>query len=181
MTKIRRINLFGGPCTRKSTLANYITSELKSSKYNCEHIQEFIKEWVYLKRKPESFDQFFVFANQLYKEDVFLRNGVNIIVTDAPLLLNIFYIYLFKNNYYKDLIPVFNQFEKKYFSLNIFLKRPKWTKYKEEGRYHTEKQAKHIDVFLPEFLKIYKLSFSEFSFHKKEDIVKFIFDRLKNK
>src|SRR3989304_3173666 len=70
---IRRIGLWGGPSTSKSTLTAWLFSELKTKQIAAEHCQETIKDWTWISRKPEGLDQVFLFAAQLHREDTILR------------------------------------------------------------------------------------------------------------
>jgi hypothetical protein len=62
---IRRICLHAGPGSGKSTLAARVFGELKVRGYDVEHVPEYIKTWAHAGRKPESYDQLYVFAKQL--------------------------------------------------------------------------------------------------------------------
>jgi nicotinamide riboside kinase len=90
MDKIRRISLFGGAGSGKTTMAARLFADLKMLGWDVEHIQEYIKARAYEKRFPTSFDQVYVFGNQLHREDRLLHH-VNLVVTDSPVLMNLAY------------------------------------------------------------------------------------------
>ena len=60
---------------------------LKAEGFDAELVQEFVKTWAYQQRQLKSFDHVYTFASQLHTEDLYLQSGVNIIVTDSPMLL----------------------------------------------------------------------------------------------
>lgn len=84
--QIRRVNLYGGPGSGKSTTAAWLFAELKARGFAAELVTEAIKPWAYDGRKPRSFDQAWLCAEQLRREDAFLRAGVRLVVTDSPVL-----------------------------------------------------------------------------------------------
>lgn len=151
-----RINLFGGPGIGKSTIAPYIFSQLKIQDYSVELVHEYIKEWAYINRVPESFDQIYIFAKQLHKEDVVLRK-VDHIVTDSPLLLQCVYARKYESPFTKEMISLCKKFQNKHDSIDILLQRDDTT-YKQEGRYETFDEAlivdKNLELFLIEMTDI---------------------------
>lgn len=145
MPSVRRINILAGPGAGKSTLAARLFSELKSDGYDVEHITEYIKTWAYQKRKPQSFDQLYVFAKQLNSEDLALRE-VNHIITDSPLIVNVAYSQFYGCNFAPELLSIVNRFEQKYPSLNLFIERS--VEYVDKGRYQTPAEAIEFDTLL---------------------------------
>jgi len=121
MSKIRRVNLFGGPGAGKSTIAALIFAHAKLSGKHIEHVQEYVKSWVYEKRDVSGFDQLYLLAKQIRREDLFLRSGVDSIVTDSPVMLAACYAKQYGLESWETLLRVVLDFEAKYPSLNIFL------------------------------------------------------------
>lgn len=151
MSKKRRICLYGGPCSGKSTSASWLFSHLKEKNKSVELVTEYVKGWTYIGRNPEPIDQIYILGKQINKEHVVLKNNIDIIVTDAPLLLNVFYAkYLGLKNWDK-LIDIVDEFEEKYPALHIFLERDNFP-YFSVGRYQTEEEAKEIDSLIFEML-----------------------------
>jgi len=146
-----RINLYGGPCSGKSTLAASIYHKLKIENYSVELIREWIKQWAYEGRKPKSFDQTFVFSNQLYLEDTAIQSGIQHLVTDSPLLMQVCYAKRHKYELWKSLLKHVDAFENKFPSVNIFLDRT-GIGYQEAGRYEDESDAIWMDGQMREFL-----------------------------
>ena len=85
------ICLYGGPGSGKSTTAAGLFHELKMQGFNCEMNREYIKDWVWEGRKPDEGDQTYFFAKQSRKERILIRNGLDYIITDSPLILTHFY------------------------------------------------------------------------------------------
>jgi len=171
MSNIRRVNLYSGPCNCKSTLAAHLFSRLKIQHQNVELVREFVKEWAYLKIKIESFDQLFIFANQIRQEDLVLRNGVDFIITDCPVMLGIAYCKHYGLHGWQGLEIIERDFEKKYPSLNIFLKRSPDIPYKEFGRFQKKEEALKVDCLIHKLLKETKREYFEFFPNQFEDIM----------
>ena len=133
--KFRRIGLFGGPATGKSTCAAYVYSQLKIQSYNVELVQEYVKSWAYEKREISSFDQVYLLAKQIRIEDLVLRNGVDIIITDSPVGMATCYAKSYNFEKYEALVEIVKAFDNKYKSLNIFMQRDDDAHYEPHGRY----------------------------------------------
>lgn len=175
---IRRINFFAGPCASKSTTAAHVFSYLKTLNYNIELVTEYIKFWTYIPREPKGFDQLYIFAKQISREDVVLRSGINYIVSDSPIFLSYFYSMINNVSCNKQLLEISQQFEKIYPSLNIFLKR-KDRDFINSGRFHNLEQSKGIDIVLKEILNKNNIKFKEFSYYDKEKIIDYIIKNIK--
>lgn len=155
---IRRINLYGGPGTRKSSLAAYIYSQLKGMKIRVELVQEFVKTWAYEKRQPSSFDQLYLFARQLRMEDIVLRNGVDLVITDSPIGLSICYSQAYGFVQWPALTILAQEFERTYPSLNLFFDRS-GTEYEEHGRFQKEEDAIKIDKVILAYLESHQFPY----------------------
>lgn len=146
---LRRICLYGGPGVGKSTIALKLVGMLKHNHFDVELIQEYIKTWAYSNKKPLSFDQFYVFAKQLYAEDTALRN-VKLIVSDSPLYLNIAYSRFYNFSLYSAMIAIAAKFEEMFPAINVFIDRT--VDYVSHGRYQNYKEALQFDQQLKDFL-----------------------------
>lgn len=157
MSKIRRINLFGGPGVGKSTIAaglfygfkNLISNNI--IQMNVEQVQEYVKNWAYEKKSIIGFDQVYTFAKQLHKEEILLRNGVDIIITDSPLLLSAVYSKRYHSPGWEQLFEITKLFEQKYPSLDIVIDRNDKL-YCQHGRYQNRSEAEIIDNEIVSFL-----------------------------
>ena len=146
---IRRINLIGGPCCGKSTLAAHIYSYFKTRGHNIELAREFVKSWAYQKIRPASFDQLYITASQLREEDLLLRSGVDLVISDSPLVMQL--VYAHGESLFEELLSIVKKFDNKHPALNIWLERGS-IPYKEEGRYQTIEEAKLVDAALKALL-----------------------------
>lgn len=135
------VNLYGGPCSGKSSMMAGVFSELKWLGINCEMGPEFAKEKVW----EESFkilgNQIYVFGKQLHTL-YRVVDKVEVVITDSPLLLSLIYGHnegvAFKNL----VIDVYKRFN----NFDVFLRRAK--RYNPAGRLQTEEEAKEIDLKL---------------------------------
>lgn len=133
-----RVSFYGGPGSGKSTLSARVFAEMKMRGYNVEQVTEYVKQMAYEGRSPQSFDQLFIFAEQLHREDLVLRH-VPIIVTDCPPLMNVSYARALGFARWKELLDIALEWEKEHPSLNFFIQRT--VPYRPEGRFQTEKDA----------------------------------------
>lgn len=141
---IRRICLFGGPGVGKSTSAAWLYSQLKMRHYQAEFVQEYVKTLAYEGRVPEGADQIWLLGKQTRREDVLLRNGVDVVVTDSPVLMSTCYAKKYGSMGWQHLMALSDEFDKVYKPLNIFLDRM-GKSYDQNGRYQDEEQAKELD------------------------------------
>ena len=157
---IRRINLYGGPGTGKSTTASDLFAEFKrmcvdsSVDTQFELIQEFVKEWAWEGKSPEGFDQVFIFANQQRKEEIPLRGGVDHVFTDSPLFLGAAYARKYHSRTFNSLISLAELHEETYPGLHIFLDRGD-RPYVGKGRYEDEEKARRMDDYIRSLLDLY--------------------------
>lgn len=145
------ICLYGGPGSGKSTTAAGLFYRLKLMGYNCELNREYVKDWVWEGRKIAEGDQTFFFAKQSRKERILIRNGLDFIITDSPLILTHFYglkyDWMEQNfNTSEIMLKHHHEYCKKYgYTIDhFFLFRHK--KYNPAGRYQTEDEAKQYDI-----------------------------------
>lgn len=148
------INLFGGPGSGKSTTAAGLFHLMKLNEMNVELVTEYAKDLTWEERYDTLDDQLYVFAKQQKRLQV-LKNKVNYVVTDSPLILGLIYRqwnYL-PNNFEPLVFEVWDQFENK----NYFIKRTK--KYQRVGRSQNEDQAEGIDEQVKLFLQTKSVPF----------------------
>lgn len=144
------INLLGAAGAGKSSLAGELFGRLKKAGYSCEYVQEFVKKSVYEGNSAVLRNQLFVLANQYYNIDL-LRNKVDIIITDSPLLLSVFYNrYFDKTNAFRIPDEIFEKLtmyiHSTFDNLNYFIKRNHV--YKKEGRYQDESRVREEEKIL---------------------------------
>lgn len=157
---VRRINLFGGPCCRKTAISEGLAYNLKCLHSDLEIalVQEYIKQWAREDRKPIGFDQCAIFIAQLKKEEDLLRNGVDLIITDCPIWLNVSYATAEQHIGSEQLFGLAELFDEQYKSINIFLKR-KNSEFVENGRYQNLEDAIKMDNYIKEFLEFAKQTY----------------------
>ena len=142
---IRRINLWGGPNTGKSTLAYRLCAAFKSHHRDIEYIHEEIKLDAYAGKVPTSFDPLVIFSRQLGAEDSHLRH-VQVIVSDSPILMNAAYSAYYGFDGADELRSLAEKFERRFPSTNLYL--PRQFKYQPKGRFQAEEEIASIDQFL---------------------------------
>jgi nicotinamide riboside kinase len=150
---IKRINLLGAPSSGKTTVASVVFAHLKERGFEVELVPEYIKSWVYEQKFPQGYDELYVFAKQIHAEDVYLRGGAKLIVTDASPLLVCFYMWYGGHPYWRDLMNVYTYYNELNPSLNILL-TAEGLAFQETGRYHGLEECKRIHEQLKIFLTI---------------------------
>ena len=147
MKKPLIINLCGAPGAGKSTGAAYIFSRLKMNGVNAELITEFAKDKTWENNMAAISNQIYILAKQYYKITR-CSDQVDVIVTDSPILLSIFYG---KDKFYaEELKPLILKLWKNDNNLLYFVNRDK--PYNSKGRFQTEKESDAISVTLKEIL-----------------------------
>ena len=147
--KLRRICFHAGPGSGKSTIAARTFAEMKIRGHDCEHISEFVKTMAHEGRFPQSYDQIYIFGEQIHREDVALRH-VDFIVTDCPIFMCCAYASFYKSPGAVHLAEIASDFEADFTAMNFYLERT--VDYKNEGRYQNLQQAKEFDDFLTNFM-----------------------------
>ena len=133
------VNLFGEPSAGKSTAAMDITARLKRAGINAEYVSEFAKDKVY-EQNPEVFKhQEYIFGKQSFKMGR-VRDKVQVIVVDSPLILSIIYN---QNEYLGEafdqvVMDIFNSYKNK----NYLLVRKH--DYEVSGRFQNESEANKV-------------------------------------
>lgn len=162
------INLFGGPCIGKSTLAAELFSVMKKKNYNVELTQEFPKVLAWDGNIESIKDQFYVTANQ-HRNISRLYGKVDYIIVDSPILLGLIYKNMYDSfsNYPSEFYDEsFDNFIitlfKKYKNINIYLKRLE-NIYENIGRYQDYEESLSIDKKIEELLLVNSIPFNEFN------------------
>lgn len=147
--ELKVINLFGGPGTGKSTTAAYIFHELKCAGRNVELITEYAKDVVWEKRQNLFTDQVYICAKQNRRMERLIGSGIDVVVTDSPLILGALYT---PDEYYKNFKPLLIEMFKSYEnSLNVWLHRG--FDYNPVGRNQTADEAEAIDLRIIDLLE----------------------------
>jgi len=149
---IRRINLYGGPGTGKSTMAAGLYYEMKMHSNSNNHVKqyelvrEYVKTWAWEGRKITGFDQFYIFSKQMRSEEVCLKNGVDVIITDSPLPLSYMYTVAYNLDCRSELKQAALAFEAKYPALHVMLVRDHDKPYNGKGRFQSLDEAINLDT-----------------------------------
>lgn len=136
------VNLFGGPGCGKSTGAAYVFSRLKEAGVNVELVTEFAKDLTWDKSDALS-DQLYVFANQFHRLYRCQKAGVDVVVTDSPLLLSNLYRDRHSPFFAKPFTDYVEYCHGVFNNLNYFIRRVK--PYNPCGRREDEASVKAVD------------------------------------
>lgn len=130
------VNLFGSPGTGKSTFSAYIFSQLKMRGINAELATEFAKDKVWEESVEVFKNQAYIFGKQYFRLSR-VKGKVDVIVTDSPIILSMFYNNQpeLDENFDRMCMKVFNSFN----NYNVFLTRVK--PYNPAGRFQTEEES----------------------------------------
>lgn len=154
--KVIVINLMGGPGSGKSTAASGIFYRLKKMGVNCELALEFAKDKVWEEAFRTMDDQIYIFAKQYHKLWR-LRDKVDVIITDSPLLVSIFYNKTPSKYFNNFVIEQFNSFD----NMTYFIERP--DRYQQSGRIQNEEESKEIDITLKNIMDEYNVDYKVYS------------------
>lgn len=164
------VNLFAGPGSGKSTTCAGLFHKLKLAGVNCEMALEYAKDKVWEESYKILDDQIYVFGKQLHR--IFrLKDKVDVVITDSPLPLSIYYDKS-ANPYFADL--VMNQFNE-FNNINYFIVRD--DTYNSKGRMQTEQEAKEIDSEVSLILGHYNIKYTKVT--KSEAVDKIFNDVMK--
>lgn len=173
-----RICLFAGPGAGKTTLAHWLTGQLKEAHQSVEYVGEWIKRWAYQKRVPKGWDQKKVFDRQMEAELNWLQNGVDHVVTDGPVLMQIAYMERAGCRYLKPCLELAKLYEEEYPSVNIFLCRD-GIEYKQNGRYENHEAAKVMDDMIRRVLDEHAPNYVELRTLDRGEILSEVFMRMR--
>lgn len=149
------INLYGGPGTGKSTSAAMLFAMAKQKGVNAELVREYVKEWAWEGRKPGPYDQLYFLGKQARKESL-LYGKVDLVITDSPVMLGVYYADKFSPPYIKEAVRhaahgFYSQAEADgYRHVHVKLIRSK--AYNPKGRYQTEHEARAMDYEIRDML-----------------------------
>ena len=140
------INLFGGPCTGKSTVAAGVFFELKKKRIQCELVPEVAKALTWENRQQALRNQLYVVGEQMQCIER-CTDEVEVVVMDTSLLLGAIYQPPHYPTSFSDaLLDLYNQMD----NINFELKRA--FPYDPVGRNQTAEEAAAIDPLVPEWL-----------------------------
>lgn len=170
------VNVFGGPSSGKSVLACELFVSFKKEHYNAELVMEYAKDLTWEGRQKALLNQVYVFGKQQHRIHR-LINSVDLIITDSPMILSIFYGRVYGNypeSFYNSCLDTYNSYN----NINIFLNRGKH--YQIEGRNQTQEEAIQFDNKIKKWLEESSLPFIEVEQGDVKTSIQYIKERLKN-
>ena len=139
------INLFGGPGCGKSTMAAAVFTYMKFKGHNVELVTEYAKDLVWDNRLEDMLDQQeYIFAKQNHRLHR-LRDHVDYVVTDSPLLLSTIYPNALTWPAYHEFCEFVRATNLTYTNMNFFLNRLGEEHFQEVGRAHNFAQSVDLD------------------------------------
>jgi GTPase Era involved in 16S rRNA processing len=150
------LNLVGGPGTGKSTTMAGTFFELKSRGITAEMAPEWFKGkvWEGTAEKLVT-DQLYITAKQNHELHRLMNTGVEVVITDCPLLLGIVYGENETSIFKKLVVDYFDRYN----NTVVFLNRVK--SYDPNGRMQTHEQAQGIDVKVKDIMNFLGIPFLE--------------------
>lgn len=163
VSKLKVINIYGGPGIGKSTTSCDVFVKMKRAGHNVELVTEYAKDKLWDKHDAIFQNQLYIFAKQ-YQRLKRLEGVVDYAVTDSPLLMQM--VYFNENFHSKDVNFYFSKLAASLYdefdNYNIILDRQH--PYQKIGRYQSEEEAKKLDGAIESIVKKhYKVRGSEHS------------------
>ena len=146
MHKTIVVNIFGGPSAGKSTTSAGIFYELKRQGIRCELVTEYAKSKVWEESYKVLEDQIYIFGKQNHKMFT-VKGKVDIIITDSPLLLSLYYGKDLSSNFKGLIVETHNT----YHNMNYFINN--LGEYDSVGRMQTEEESLIISGHILDILK----------------------------
>jgi nicotinamide riboside kinase len=170
------VNIIGGPGAGKTTLAAMLFAFMKQKYKDCrvEYVQEYAKKLVWREDWDVLNNQLIVSKKQ-YELFHIMKDKVDVIVTDGPLVHGLYYNKTNVNNTShpqkteEKIIEYINEFR----NINIVINRGDFT-FETAGRTQTEEEAIEIDNGLRQLLKSYNIDFTTFDVTQVDDIIQHV-------
>lgn len=143
------LNLYGGPGVGKSTTAARVFAELKLQHFEVELVTEVAKDFTWEERSDALRCQPYVIGKQIWRMKR-LFGKVDVVVTDAPILLGLVYAVGEPPSWIKFLTDTHRRWD----TLDVVLTRHDSKRYVERGRNQTFDEARDLDARIYESLAI---------------------------
>ena len=165
------VNLYGGPGAGKTTAAWELAAELKRQGVVTEYVPEYAKELVWdgrLDLLDGSAEHQRAILREQQRRIERLVGKVEVIVTDSPVLLSVFY----RKNRDPSLELEALKAHKSIPSHSIFVMRK--GQFEQEGRIHNEEQSKALDRWMWDYLNRMDIPFCIYDREKLDKHVEYI-------
>ena len=133
------INLIGGPCSGKSTIAAELFARLKKMNVHCELVSEYIKDRIYEENQTMPKNQIAIFGMEHYNISTKIGK-VDVIVHDGSFINNCLYKNEENPEFDKLIISEYHKFN----NLDFFIKRGN-IEFENYGRIHNYEQSLELD------------------------------------
>lgn len=174
------ITLYGGPGSGKSTTCAGLFYEAKKAGINAEMNREYVKEWVWEGREIKPGDQTYFFAKQARKERQYMAQGMELIITDSPLVLTHFYGLKY-DPFERDFNTSLQMLEQHHavckfygYKVDHFLLARDAGPYLGSGRYQTEEESRQYDQEIEDLLNGLDIRFQKVPTKDTSEIMDFI-------
>lgn len=134
------VNLYGGPGCGKSTLAAATFAVLKQRQVSAELVTEFAKECAWEGREGPLRCQPYVFGQQMWRIERLRGRGVDVVVSDSPILLSAVYAPVGTPPAFKEAVQAYARGQK---AMSVWVRRVK--AYDPRGRFQNENEAMALD------------------------------------
>jgi hypothetical protein len=154
------VNLFAGPGAGKSTMAATVFADLKRRGVCAELVTEFAKDLTWEGNQRALDCQPYVFGQQLWRMERLRERGVEVIVTDSPLLLSTVYMPAGwpgpKEHHWEEFVLAETR---EWNSLNFLVRRKRT--FDQRGRNQTEAEATALDEIITRRLDYFEVFYRE--------------------
>jgi len=133
------INLIGGPCSGKSTVAAELFARLKKMGVKTELVSEYIKDRIYEENKTMPNNQIAIFGMEHYNISTKIGK-VDVIVHDGSFINNILYKKEDNQEFDNLIVSEYHKFN----NLDFFIKRGN-IEFEDYGRIHNYEQSLELD------------------------------------
>lgn len=152
------INIFGGPGSGKSTNAARTFTAFKTKYMNVELVTEVAKDFVWEERTKTMEIQPYITMKQ-YRNLYRLKDKVDFVITDAPLLLGAVYAREYAPDLPSSYELLIADLHEKMLSPSINIMLTREHPYDSNGRYQTESEAMKIDDDIRRLLDEYNIEY----------------------
>lgn len=155
------VNIYGGPGAGKSTTAAGVFYNLKRMGINCELVTEYAKDKVWEQSFKTLENQLYLLGKQSHRQ-FRCRDQVDLIVTDSPILLFLYYAKNLSGTFKNMVREVYNDYD----NINYFAERR--GKYNPAGRTQTEEEAAQVGKEIFQILKDENVDFKILETYPKD-------------